>query len=78
MSSKKTILAILAASLLPTPALAHPGILASADPVAALLHFVSQPDHAAGLVLLVLAAFMLAPRVRTSVCAALTRLDRRR
>lgn len=63
-----------AAALVPTQALAHAGVLVGADTVAALVHFVSEPDHAAGLMALAVAASFLSSRVRAVARIAINRI----
>jgi hypothetical protein len=66
----------LAAGLAPTRALAHADILAGTDPVAAVIHFVSEPDHAIGLVALAVAALAASPRLRAAARQVLRRRRR--
>ena len=79
MSFHRQYFAVAAAflALAPTQALAHAGVLAGADPVAAVLHFVSEPDHAVGLMALAVAASFLSPRVRAAAKGAIDRIRRR-
>ena len=77
MNVKTLVACAVFVALAPPRAFAHAEIIAGPDPVSAMVHFISQPDHIIGIAALGVSALLLSARFRSRAKAVLRRRARR-